>query len=137
MRCIPAAANFSWFLALGLGAGLLVSTATATELGGSVYPAGIETVMPGMAPPPGVTVFLEFENVYQANALLNGAGHSEIPGFHLRVVAVAVKVVHNWGLRVLGGTLVSYAALPFYMNIWMAPLAPEIRPDSPIRIFSR
>jgi len=94
-------------------AGLMVSTAMATESGASVYPAGVETVMPGMAPAPGGTMFLEFDNFYQANALVNSQGHSEIPDFHLRVAAVAVKVVHNWGLHLLGGTLVSYAALPY------------------------
>jgi hypothetical protein len=110
----PWAACFSRLFTIGLTfAGLMVSTAMATESGASVYPAGIETVMPGMTPPPGGTLLLVFSDFYQANALLNSQGHSEIPGFHLRVAAVAVKVMHNWGLRVLGGTLVSYAALPY------------------------
>jgi hypothetical protein len=94
-------------------AGLTISTATATELGASVYPAGVETVMPGLVPAPGGTLLLEFGNFYEANALLNGRGQSEIPGFHLRVTAAGVKVVHTWGVHVLGGTLVSYAALPY------------------------
>ncbi len=94
-------------------AGLVVSTAMATELGASVYPSGVETVMPGMTAPPGGTLLLEFDDFYQANALVNSQGHSEIPGFHLRVAAFAVKVVHNWGLHILGGSLVSTAALPY------------------------
>ena len=102
-------------------AGLMVSTAMATELGASVYPAGVETVMPGMAPAPGGTLLLEFSDFYQANGLVNSQGHSEIPDFHLRVVAVAVKVVHNWGLHLLGGTLVSYAALPYLYEHLDAP----------------
>lgn len=100
---------------------LLAGVAAATELGASVYPAGVETVMSGMAPAPGGTLFLEFNNFYQANALLNSQGHSEIPGFQLRVAAVAIKVVHNWGLHVLGGTLVSYAALPYLYEHLDAP----------------
>ena len=91
----------------------LARVATATELGASVYPAGVETVMSGMVPSPGASLLLEFNNFYQANSLANGQGHSKIPGFHLRVSAFAVKFTHNWGVHVLGGTLVSYAALPF------------------------
>jgi len=63
--------------------------------------------MPGMMPPPGQTILLEFNNFYQANGLLDGSGHSLVPGFHLRVAAVAVKVVHNWGIKAMGGMLVS------------------------------
>jgi len=85
----------------------------ATEYGTSAYPAGVETVLPGLAPPPGVTMFETFSNFYQSNQLADAQGHSLVPGFHLRVGAVAVKVVHNWGVHFLGGSLVSTAALPF------------------------
>ncbi|MGD0438248.1 MAG: transporter [Bryobacteraceae bacterium] len=94
---------------LGFGC---AGVATATELSGSVYPAGAETVMTGTAPAPGGTLFLNFENFYFANGLVDSKGHSVMPGFHLRVGASAVKIVHNWGVNVLGGTLVSAAALP-------------------------
>ena len=86
--------------------------AKASDGGASVYPVGVETVMPGMMPPPGQTILLEFNNFYQANGLMDGNGHSLVPGFHLRVSAAAVKVVHNWGVNALGGMLVSSAALP-------------------------
>ena len=85
---------------------------SAADGGGSVYPAGVETILPGMMPPPGQTLLLEFNNFYQANGLMDGRGHSLVPGFHLRVAAVAVKVVHNWGVKALGGELVSSVALP-------------------------
>lgn len=93
--------------------GLVSPMAIATESGASVYPAGVETVMPGMTPQPGASLLCEFNNSYQANALADGQGKSEVPGFHLRVGAWAVKFAHNWGVHVLGGTLVSYGALPF------------------------
>jgi hypothetical protein len=92
--------------------GIVAPFAGATESGASVYPAGVETVMPGMTPPPGASLLCEFNNFYQANAVVDGKGNSEIPGFHLRVSAVAAKFVHNWGVHLLGGTLVSYGALP-------------------------
>jgi hypothetical protein len=84
----------------------------ATENGVSVYPAGVETVMPGMLPGSGQTLLVEFNNFYQANALMDGTGHSLVPGFHLRVAAFAPKIVHNWGIHALGGELVSSLALP-------------------------
>ena len=90
----------------------MAGMATASEGGASVYPAGVETVMPGRMPGDGQTMLLEFNNFYQANELSDGAGHALLPGFHLRVAAWAPKLVHNWGLHVLGGSLVSTAALP-------------------------
>jgi len=98
--------------------GPLACVATATEGGASVYPVGAETVMPGMTPAPGASLLAEFSEFYQANGLADGQGHNLIPGFHLRVAAVALKFTHNWGVHVFGGTLVSYAALPLlYVHV--------------------
>lgn len=94
-------------------AGLLVCVANATENSGSVYPIGAETVMTGMTPAPGASMLSEFSDFYQANTLVDGHGHSEVPGFHLGVSAFALKFQHNWGVHFLGGTLTSCAALPF------------------------
>ncbi len=105
----------------------IVPRASASENGASVYPAGVETVMPGMAPAPGSTMFLNFENFYMANGLMNSAGKSEVPGFHLRVGAWAVKVEHNWGVHVLGGSLVSAAALPFLYESLSAPFGAQAK----------
>jgi len=93
--------------------GLTLPAAFATESGASVYPAGVETVLPGLTPGPGASLLAEFTDFYQANSLVDGKGQSAVPGFHLRVSAVALKFVHNWGVHVLGGTLVSYVALPY------------------------
>ncbi len=88
------------------------SLATGTEGSGSVYPIGVETVLPGMTPPPGVTLFAEFNMTYRANSLLDLQGHSLVPGFKLAVNAFAPKAVHNWGIHALGGDLVSAVAIP-------------------------
>jgi len=85
---------------------------TATEGAGCVYPIGAETVMSGMAPAPGQTIFAEFNTTYQANALSDGQGHSSVPGFKLSVFAFAPKLTHNWGVHLLGGDLISWAATP-------------------------
>jgi hypothetical protein len=85
----------------------------ATENSGSVYPIGAETVMPGLTPAAGQTMFAEFSTTYQANGFLDGQGHSSVPGFKLSVYAFAPKISHNWGVHLLGGDLVSWAAFPF------------------------
>jgi len=100
------------FVTAGSVFAAVMSIAYATETSGSVYPVGAETELTGTAPGPGQTLLVNFENFYMANGLANSKGQSEIPGFHLRVGAAAVKVVHNWGISILGGTLVSAAALP-------------------------
>lgn len=93
-------------------AALTIGAAGATEGSGIVYPVGAETVLSGVAPGPGGTMFLQFDTSYLANKLADSHGVSVMPGFHLRVAAMAEKVVHNWGVHVLGGTLVSAFALP-------------------------
>ncbi len=100
-------------------------TALASDGGTSVYPAGVETIMPGRMPPPGGTMFLEFNNFYVANQVVGPHGESLVPGFHVRVSAVAGKVLHNWGVHVLGGTLVSTAALPLVDIHLNAPFGSE------------
>jgi len=107
----------SFAMCLGL-AMAMIGSASGAEGGGSVYPAGVETVMPGRLPGPGGTMFLEFTDFYQANGLAGANGHGLLPGFHLRVAATAVKLVHNWNVHVLGGTLVSSAAVPLvYLHV--------------------
>jgi hypothetical protein len=66
-------------------------------------------------------MFEEFNNFYQTNQRADSQGRSLIPGFHLRVAAVAGKLVHDWGVHVLGGTLVSAAALPLLYEHLDAP----------------
>jgi hypothetical protein len=98
--------------AVSLWAALSPTVAEAAENGVSVYPAGVETILPGLMPGAGQSLFLQVNNFYQANGVLDGSGHSVVPGFHLRVAAVAAKFVHNWGVHALGGELVSSVALP-------------------------
>jgi len=93
--------------------GLAASWMMGTEGSGCVYPIGAETVMPGLTPAARQTMFAEFSTTYQANGFLDGQGHSVIPGFRLSVYAFAPKITHNWGVRLLGGELVSWAAFPF------------------------
>lgn len=114
----PLARRLACFLAI-----LLVGFgASASENGGSVYPIGVETVMPGMLPPPGKTMFFEFSTFYTANQLDNSFGKSAAPEFKLRVEANAIRFVHNWGVPVFGGMLNSNIAVPqLYEQLHVAP----------------
>jgi hypothetical protein len=93
---------------------VLAGVANASENGASVYPVGVETVMPGMMPPPHGTMFYEYTASVSANQTDDANGNAiKIPDFKLRVFAVAFKVVHNWGWKFFGGTVESNIAVPF------------------------
>ncbi len=108
-------------------AGHPASTAVATENRASVYPAGVDTVVPGLAPAPGKTLFLEFTDYYTANGVANSKGQNELPGFRLRVAVFAPKIVHNWGVHFLGGTVTSSAALPFVYESLNTPFGAQAK----------
>lgn len=91
----------------------MLSFASATENGGSVYPVGVETVLTGVQPRAGQTVLYEYTVFYMANEFDDSKGKSVIPEFKLRVFANAVKVTHNWGIHFLGGTIESQIGVPF------------------------
>lgn len=91
----------------------IMGVAQATENGASVYPVGIETVLPGLTPNPHGTMLYGYVAYYTANQLDNAEGESTVPGFKLDVFATAFKVVHNWNVHLLGGTLNSNIAVPF------------------------
>jgi len=91
----------------------LTGVANATENGASVYPVGVETVMPGITPPPHGTMFYEYTASVSANQTYNGNGTAVPVEFKLRVFANAIKVNHNWGLHFLGGNVESVFVLPF------------------------
>jgi len=103
-----------WMLVLLLCATLTAfQPAHATENGASVYPVGVETVMPGVMPPPHGTMLYEYTAYVYANETVDANGNKIPVEFRLRVGAIAVKCVHNWGVPFLGGTLESNVAVPF------------------------
>jgi len=103
-----------WVLALLLCLAILTAgVASATENGASVYPIGVETVMPGMMPGPHGTMLYEFTANVSANQVDDGNGNAVPTEFKLRVTAIALKATHNWGYHLLGGTLESNLAVPF------------------------
>ena len=97
----------------------LISVASATENGASIWPVGAESVaMAAAVPHTGQTMVYEYTCFYEANELadahgkkLNGSPFGP-PDFKLRVFAQAVKLSHNWGVKFLGGELDSWIAVP-------------------------
>lgn len=87
-------------------------TARATENGATPYPVGVETVLTGLQPHPGKTVFYEYTCFYAANEMVDGNGKKLPIDFKVRVFATALKLNHTWNVRVLGGNLYTYIAAP-------------------------
>jgi hypothetical protein len=96
--------------------------ARATENGVSGYPVGIETVLTGIHTPPGQTSVQEFTSYYASNEFDDAHGKSLPIVFKVRVFVTAFKVNHNWGWRLLGGTIESQLAAPLiYEQLHVAP----------------
>jgi hypothetical protein len=113
-ECNRVFSTFRATLAMALSIAMATAgVANATENGASVYPVGVETVMPGMMPPPHGTMLYEYTAQVSANQTDTANGTAVPVEFKLRVFAVAIKVVHNWGVPFLGGTLESNVAAPF------------------------
>jgi hypothetical protein len=93
----------------------LVSVASATENGASIWPVGAESIaMASAVPHAGQTRVYEYTCFYEANELDDAHGKAlPIPEFKLRVFAAAVKLSHNWGFKFLGGELDSWIAIPY------------------------
>jgi hypothetical protein len=86
--------------------------ASATENGASSFPVGVETVLTGLQPHPGQTMFYEYTCSYSANELDDANGKKVPIDFKLRVFATAIKVSHTWDSKFLGGNLNSNIAIP-------------------------
>jgi hypothetical protein len=96
--------------------------ARCTENGASVYPVGVETVLPGMTPGSGRTMLFEFMTFYSANEFVDGHGKSMATEFKLRVFANAFRAEHGWNAHFWGGTLVSNVAVPLiYQQLHVLP----------------
>ncbi len=111
-----------WLVFCALAAVAAAAPAGATENGVSVYPAGVETVVPGIQPGARQSTLNEFTAFYAANEFDDAQGKSFQPEFKLRVFVTAFKFTHNWGWKLFGGTVESVAALPLiYQQLHVAP----------------
>lgn len=97
------------------GVALPCSLAQATEGGGSVYPLGVNTVMSGRMPPPGLTSFWYLSN-YTSNSTKDSDGDDKagIHNFNLDVQAISLRLDYVYtDYTFLGAKVASRLALPF------------------------
>ena len=92
MRSISFALGTAAALAITLG----YSPASATEGGNQEYPLGVNTVLPGLLPPPGHAAFLDYFQFYSAPVVTDGSGHKIPADFHLNLEVEAGRVLYSW-----------------------------------------
>jgi hypothetical protein len=92
--------------------------AGATENGGQNYPFGVNTILPGIAPPPGQTWWQNYNVYYSADTFKDGNGNSLVPGFELDVAAYAPRLFHSWDIKFGPFGLASAIVVPFvYLGV--------------------
>ncbi|CAB3745520.1 hypothetical protein LMG24238_07650 [Paraburkholderia sediminicola] len=77
-----------------------IGNASATELGMTSYPLGVNTLLGGTYPAPGTTWFENYFQVYRATSFTNASGANAVPGFQANVVVDSLRFVHGWDLRI-------------------------------------
>lgn len=103
------------FRTLGVAAGIILSCqcSYATENGNIAYPIGVNTIMAGAMPAPGVTWFEDYSVYYTANSFSGIDGNSMVPGFDAKFTVNAVRIFHNWGADLGPWQLTSGVVIPF------------------------
>jgi len=85
----------------------------ATEKGGTAWPLGAESyASASSAPKAGVTQFLEYTVYFNYGQMNDGKGQNSGAAFKGQAFAVAGKLKHNWGVKILGGEWGSYMSIP-------------------------
>ena len=99
--------------AAAAGTCLMANVALATENSALEYPIGVNTIFAGVLPPPGGSVWLQYNQFYSAGRVNGPDGRSLVPGFNINVVASATRVLHTWDVQLGPFTLTSGAVQPF------------------------
>jgi len=109
VRVLSSRASSAYFIYLFF---ILTAAVGRAQSGASVYPAGVDTILSGLQPSPGKTMIYDYTSFYYANETVGPDGLNSGTEFKLRVFADAIKVVHNWNVPFLGGTLHSNLIVP-------------------------
>lgn len=111
-------------LVLTLAVALACRPASATENGGQNYPFGVNTILPGIAPPPGATWWQNYSVYYSADRFNDADGNALVPGFELDVAAYAPRLFHSWNVTLGPFGLASAIVVPFvYLGARTPPSA--------------
>jgi hypothetical protein len=97
--------------------GIAAGPAIASENGNEHYPIGVDTAAPALVtPPPGKTVWLNYDQWYTAGSFAGSNGNKLVPGFHLNVYANAFRFIHTWNMNYKGVTF-SSQIIPLILDI--------------------
>ena len=79
-------------------AGLMLAagTAKATEDGNQEYPLGVNTVLPGLLPPPGHAAYFNYLQYYNVPIVTDGNGTKAPVGFHFNLELEAGRFLYSW-----------------------------------------
>ncbi|WP_175651775.1 SphA family protein [Pseudomonas sp. Marseille-P9899] len=95
-------------LVSSIGSALLApETSYSSENGDTVWPLGVQTVLPAILPQPGQTSLYSYTAFYKANSYRDNHGDSAIPDFKLENFIQAVRVVHTWDVKLDSGITLS------------------------------
>ncbi len=108
---------------VGCAAVCFVSSAMATEGGGSSYPMGAENYMTGAMPAPGLYAQV-FAQHYRANRLRDDSGHRAIDHFYLTADVIAPRAIWVTEQKIAGGDLA------FHVNVPLVTLKVEANDQS-------
>ena len=92
-----AAGAAGWAVAaLILSALTAVAPAQATEDGNQEYPLGVNTVLPGLLPPPGHAAYLNYFLYYSAPIVTDSNGTKAQVNFHFNLELEAGRFLYSW-----------------------------------------
>lgn len=104
-------------ISLGLLASLLFTQhAYATEGGQNAAPVGVNTVLPGILPAPGHSVYLDYFQFYNADTNANGTGKNSVPDFSAKTIINASRFLYTWKPGFDGFHITSGFILPIVLQ---------------------
>jgi len=87
---------FPLFAITALLTSLAGPPAGASENGAAHYPAGTNTIVPALMPPPGASLWLNYVTYYTADRFNNSNGDSVLPGYRVSAASEAARFLRTW-----------------------------------------
>jgi hypothetical protein len=89
----------------------IAAPATASEGGGGAYPNGAEALSIAALPPPG-DYLINYANLYTADSLNDGDGHSSVPNFSIDAYSDVFRYIHVTDRKIFGATWAQQVFVP-------------------------